>query len=108
VTDNESRPAPGALQVCPECGRPNGEHNPGCSATWRIGQDARELRVEGTNSDEVAEVARLLLSGTWPKAAGDADSPSGFWTRSRKAGAFVVGVATVVAAIAAVLALIGH
>ena len=106
MTDNESRPA-GALQVCPECGRPNGVHSPGCSATWRIGRDERELHVEGTNSDEVAEVTRLL-SGTWPKPAGDADSLPGFWTRSRTVGAFVVGVATVVAAIAAVLALIGH
>jgi hypothetical protein len=74
----------------------------------RIGRDERELHVEGSNSDEVAEVTKLLSSGTWPKPPEDADSSSGFWTRSRKVGAFVVGVATVVAAIAAVLALIGH
>jgi hypothetical protein len=61
----------------------------------------RRARVKMTTAQASGETATATSAST------NATSPdeSGWWTRSRKIGAFVVGVATVVAAVAAVIAL---
>jgi hypothetical protein len=72
-----------------------------------------ELQVTGA-ADEVESVTQRLAAGlgrsqTTPAEGSEASTDvKSWWTRSRKAWAFTVGLATVVGAVAAVLALVVH
>jgi len=79
---------------------------------WR-GADSVELYVTGV-ADQVESVTRHLAAGlASSRASADKDAAhlpgvQARWIRSRKAWAFIVGLATVVGAVAAVLALVVH
>lgn len=68
-----------------------------------LANQAMNVAVNGSKARVTVTNAQAATGGT-ATAGGTAEAkPSGFWTTSRKIGAFIVGVATIVAAIAAVL-----
>src|ERR1700722_13697067 len=105
--------------LCPQCCRPVRRRNrfcpdPRCGARIRWdADDSVELHVTGV-ADEVESVTRLLAAGLASsrvradKSASHQLGVQARWMRSRKAWAFAVGLATVVGAVAAVLALVVH
>jgi hypothetical protein len=103
--------------VCPYCYtvlRAGDDRCLACRArvSWRT-DDSVELHVTGV-ADEVESVTRRLAAGLAPsrettgKVAERPSSTQDRWTRSRKAWAFTIGLATVVGALAAVLTLVVH
>lgn len=104
-------------QFCPYCYTPIGasdEFCPACKTKVRFRPDhSVELHVTGA-ADEVESVTRRLTAGLAPTrvtAGKGAEHPSDAparWTRSRRAWAFVIGLSTVLGAVAAVLALVVH
>jgi hypothetical protein len=96
---------PRRMDYCPD---------PTCRArvTWNNDKSV-ELYVVGI-ADEVESVTRRLVSGlrqsrtAAPEDVEDSTGVAAGWPRSRKAWAFVVGLATVAGGAAAVLALFVH
>jgi hypothetical protein len=86
---------------------------PRCKTTVVIRRDGIiGFDVTGQAADEVESVtrrlARTLGLATEPHKDDDTDESSGFWTKSRRIGAFVVGLATVAGAVITVLTFLRH